>query len=208
MLQKQESLPRREDGFVISPNVFSLCLAGQCLNGFAGIDTLINKAASVGKLVRREKQQRIFPGINFSCSATVSGWIFVAESRAGRGRNLYPELQIWSTANTRQYSVLHTTSQQPRTTESVNVFRYSGISAQVNPGDVLGVYQPEGKKSRYTLTYQEHGGPTNYRMDAKDPPATFSSDGTGVHTDQNDYPLVGVEISKPKFTPSIKMLVT
>ena len=157
--------------------------------------------------MRREKQQRLFPAINFSCSAAVSGWIFVAEDKEGRGRNLYPEIQIWRTANTQQYSLHHTSSQQPTVTESSNVFRYPGISVQVQPGDILGVYQPEGKKSRYTLTYQEHGGPINYRMDTKDAPTTFSIDGNGVHTDQNDYPLVGVEISKQKLIPDTKMLV-
>ena len=186
-----------------TPNAFYICyytglpVHMQCINGFIEIDTLVEKAALVGKLVRWEKKQMIFPAINFTCTTTVSGWNFVAESRAGRGRKLYPEVQIWRTTSAQQYSRIHRTSTQWfHTTEHSNVFRYSGFSVQVQAGDILGVFQPDGKKSKYSLTFQEGGGPTNYRMNTMVSLTTFNVDSSDVNTDQNGYPLVGVEISK------------
>ena len=136
----------------------------------------------------------IFPAINFTCTTTVSGWDFVAENRAGRMRKLYPELQIWRATSTQQYSRLHRTStHQWDTTEHSNVFRYSGFSVQVQAGDILGVFQPDGKKSKYTLIFQEGGGPTSYRTNTMGSLTTFNVDSNSINT---DYPLVGVETSK------------
>lgn len=64
---------------------------------------------------------------------------------------------------------------------------------QVQAGDMLGMFQPDGKKSKYTLIFQEGGGPTNYRMNAMGSLTTFNVDSNSVNT---DYPLVGVETSK------------
>lgn len=183
-------------------NVSSAHDAGiQCLNGFADLDTLTEKAAFIGKIKRRERQQRIIPDVKFTCSGTLQGWMFVAENKEG---DEYPELQIWRPMNAQstRYTKIHGTSEAPVSTQHSNVYQHSGISVHFREGDVLGVFQPEGRRSRYSLSYQESGGPVNYRLDMQNSPLrTFEITGNGVKMDQS-YPIVGLQTSKLNVTIS------
>ena len=65
-------------------------------------------------------------------------------------------------------------------------------------GDILGVYQ-RGGVNRMRVYYQETTGPLNYRRPGNlnmDPPAPNILTGATLATNQNDYPLVTVEIGE------------
>ncbi len=164
------------------------------------MSTLQQKAALIGSTRRREEIQLLFPSIQFTCSGTLTGWMFVGENRGGgRDRDEYPELQIWrpnSLLRTR-YSKIHGISGAPISTRHPNVYEYNVFtSVQVRAGDVLGVHQPEGRRSKYNVLFQQRGGPTNYYEDREDDPLnSFDLTDDDVESDENDVPLVGVETS-------------
>lgn len=170
----------------------------QCLNKFLGSEVVEERAAYIGRIIRREKQQILFPDITFTCSGTVHGWVIVMEDRGrDRKRNMYPEVQLWRKQGEQSsYTKVHGYSGLPLSTTNANVYRYS-VWFGFQAGDVLGVHQPDGKKSRYNLLFQERGGPTNYQIENENNPLQqFDPESTDVRSNQSDYPLVGLDTSK------------
>ncbi len=126
--------------------------------------------------------------------------MFVGEDRGnGRDRTEYPELQIWRPTNIQatRYTKIHGITGSPSSTIYPNVYEYNVFtSVQFLAGDVLGVHQPEGKKSRYNLLFQRRGGPANYYDEREnDPLDSFDLGDEDVEDDENDFPLVRVETS-------------
>ena len=96
------------------------------------------------------------------------------------------------------YTKVHGMTGYPDPTSNENVYGYTMWgSVHFQAGDVLGVHQPEGRKSRFNLLFQEGGGPTNYwQIRENEPLDSFAINGNDVRSDQNDFPLVGVETSE------------
>ena len=182
--------------------VVLLIVGTQCLNGFVTKDVLTQKAASLGENRRRESQQRLVPEIKFTCSVTLTSWIFVAEDRGGGTE--YPALQVWrpQSEDGAQYTKIYEIANPPNSTGDRNVYKYFVRPAlAVQAGDILGIYQPSKSRSRYSIIYQEGGGPVNYRRDRLNAsPDVFDLNQKNVKSDQSDYPLVGVQTSE--FNPS------
>ena len=179
--------------------IFKFIVGMQCLSGFVTKDMLIEKAASLGENrirgTRRGGQQRLVPGIKFTCSVKLSSWLFVADNSGGGSE--YPALQVWrpQNENETQYTKIHEITGLPLGTDDTNVYQYFVQPALgVQAGDVLGIYQPSDRMSRYSIIYQERGGPINYRRGGRID--TFNLNEGNVKTDQEDYPLVGVRISE------------
>ena len=170
----------------------------QCLNGFLGNEAVGERAAYIGRNVRRERQQALFPDITFTCSGTLHGWFMVLEDRGqARGRNKYPEMQLWRRLGaTSSYTKIHSMSGPPLDTTYSNVYKYSGLSIEFQRGDVLGVHQSSDKKSRYAILFQERGGHVYYDIRDDNPQGQFSPDDSDVRSNQSDYPLVGLDSSK------------
>ena len=156
---------------------------------------MANQARLIGGFESMDEEQRIFPEIRFTCQTFISSLSFVAED-LGRGgmRNKNPELQIWRPQGN-SYTKIHSTSGSPLLTFHSNVFTYSNIFWAVQANDVLGVYQPEVRKSRYLFLLQERGGPINYQLtDERDAPDSVELN--DVSSDESDYPLLSIQLSK------------
>ena len=168
-----------------------------CLHGFLGIRALRAKgnilAGNPSGVVERDRQQRIFPSINFSCNGTLKKWTFVAEEKGG---NANSHFQIWRRSSSANFIRVSSSSLQPQRTSDLNVYEYlpdPPLDFQV--GDSLGVYQPAADRSTFGTYYQLGNGPTNYRIENQASEAvSFNVNNRAVRSDQNDLPLVAVEI--------------
>lgn len=124
----------------------------------------------------------------------------MGESRGGgRDRNRYPELQIWRPENSREtrYSKIHGMTGAPSSTRYPNVYEYNVFtSVQFQAGDVLGVHQPDDRKSKYDILFQQRGGPRNYYDEREDDSLdSFDLEDDDVEDDESDFPLVGAVTS-------------
>ncbi len=153
----------------------------------------------------RNEQQRIVPDISFNCSGTVTRWI-VAGDRATMGSaNNMPEVQIWreTSSGSGVYNKVHGMSLPERTEDPSQIYEFTA-TMDVQPGDILGLFEPF--RSWLQLYYTDQFGPVNYYMDtgsAVTPPTgdfvINAADGT-----MNDMPQVTVEISKLPFARGYK----
>ena len=155
----------------------------------------------------RDRQQRILPSMNFSCSGNISKWTFVARSRTGGQHNQYPRFQLWRPNGTGIYR---------RVYESSDMSTMSGPSeftveeyipddpVPFEAGFVFGLYQSERAQSRRLsvrhVDVPDEYGFDNYHRDNM-MPEVFNTNGL---TAANNYPLVAVETSEYQKTPSDK----
>ena len=172
-------------------DVGSSCLTGQYLSE----NTV--RATFVGGIRQRERSQRVFPDIHFTCNSTITQWIIVGE--ISFGFDSFLELQLWqrtddNTYIRRSYSTIYDFN----TTENSNVYNYfPNPPLEVQEGDILGVFQPRDSDSPLVMYYQECSGPFNYGFrgggggsNGVDNPSTSLPIDSAL--DQNDYPLVSV----------------
>ena len=165
--------------------------------GFPSESLVQSKALLLRSIRDRERTQRIFPDIRFSCSGSVTKWILVLG--AGDGSMEYPQLQIWREEGSGSYQrVGYTDINYPSSsiTDTYTVVEYSLTTPLAfQEGDILGAHQPPKDNSDVVMQFQDRGLLVSYRYDGEDNPLeTFVVD--GAETDQTDYPLVGVETSK------------
>ena len=145
----------------------------------------------------RNRQQRVFPDINFTCSGNLTKWIVGGEV----GNLVGAELQIWrkNDGSVRDYTRVDYSVLQASDPENDNVYEYTpNPPLEFQEGDILGVYQ-RGGDNRMRVYYQETTGPPNYRRVGNlntDPPVSSTLTGATLVTDKYDYPLVTVEICK------------
>ena len=138
---------------------------------------------------RRDRQQRLFQNITFTCNGSITKWIVGA-----RGSISQPELQIWRNTGGNSYTKAGF-SLLPFSTLVSNVAEYTlSTPLEFQEGDILGVYQPRQQDSTLVVYYQERDGPANYR-EGNSPQSTVTLNNPG---NQYDYPLVSVEISTGK----------
>ena len=169
------------------------------MQGFLDESALRSKASLIGRTVERQREQIIFPAVKFTCSGTLTGWRFVAQRVSGRGRDDYPELQVWrpQSRSPNTYNIVRSVRVTPQSTSQSNVYTHtlsSPISYQA--GDVLGLYHPSSDTSAYKILSVEHGGPSNYYTRMQDRSSemfNIQSSGVRVH---RDFPLVGAITSE------------
>ena len=143
---------------------------------------------NINDVIRRDRQQRLFPDITFACNGFITKWIVGGEAE---NDNLLPELQIWRNTGGTSYTKAGF-SLLPSNTLSGNVAEYTlSTPLEFQEGDILGVYQPRLMESALVVYYQERDGPVNYD-EGNNALSTVTLD---TPHDQYDYPLVTVEIS-------------
>ena len=144
-----------------------------------------------------ERQQRIIPGIKFTCSGTLTKWIIGARRTVTQATNpQHLQLQIWrqrqgsfNTYDRTNFSDITTLN----ATDDLNVYEYipkPPLEFQTN--DILGLYQPRINDTEVVVYYQEGSGPQNFAyINRNSPTGDFTSQGG----QDNDLPLVTVEVN-------------
>lgn len=159
-------------------------VATNCSMGFLLPSMIEDKSRDITRVADYKTGNRIqFPDIKIECSGNLTEFTFGTRKRKGRGRNLYPELQIWRKESPSSSYTIGLTDGTP-TKLSKNLYKYTLTTPiPVQHGDYLGIYQSDTKKSKLILYYQEYNGPSNY-------------DSSGIIDNQNNYPLVSATIGK------------
>jgi len=142
----------------------------------------------------RERQQRIIPGIHFTCTGMLTKWIIGAQ-RTLTQTTSHLQLQIWrqrsQTTNTFDRTNFNDITDL-NTTNDLNVYEYMpNPPLQFQADDLLGLFQPRRTDTQEVVYFQEGGGPRNYAYSNRDSPLTTYWTFGGVN---NDVPLVAVEV--------------
>ena len=111
-----------------------------------------------------QRQQRIIPGINFTCTGTLTKWIIGARSTVTEATNpQHPQLQIWrqqGSSNTYDRTTFSDITAL-NTTDDLNVYEYiPKPPLQFQTNDILGLYQPLCNNTQVEVYYQmgvDHG---------------------------------------------------
>ena len=143
----------------------------------------------------RQRQQRIIPGINFTCTGTLTKWIIGAQQTLTQPTS-YLQLQIWrrrGSSNTYDRTTFSDITAL-NTTDDLNVYEYiPNPPLEFRANDILGLYQPHIRNTEVVMYYQTRGGPRNFaRFNQNSPVTSGFTTGNGV---DNNLPLVAVEVN-------------
>ena len=142
-----------------------------------------------------DDRHMIFPHITFTCSGEVVQWIVAG--KWDDDEEQYPELQIWRPSEGTAYMKLNSTSLSPDGREDDDVYEYrADPPLPFQPGDVLGVWQPDKDDSKLRVRYYDNAGDSvYYYTEAAGNSGSFDTTANGVIMDTG-IPLVTVEIGK------------
>ena len=176
-------------------NIMLLEEPSRCLSAsFSTPEVLRQKTleVNINRVVVRDRQQRVFPNIHFTCNGSITKWIVGAGTGAGSSPS--SEIQIWRRSGADSYTKVASTQLTAQSSiNSSNVYEYVFSSPLgFQEGDILGVYQ--NKNSSVVPYYQESTGPQNLHH----PDHLMSAPSTLVNpttASAYDYPLVTVEIA-------------
>ena len=133
----------------------------------------------------------------FSCTGLLTKWIIGSEVKSSG--NSYPELQLWRTSDGTTYlknssSLVNTDPGSPLYT---GVYEYIlDPPMEFQEGDVFGLYKPMESQSYLNVFLQENSGPFAYGQESDaSTPLTEITVNSIMPLEQNDYPMVSVEIS-------------
>ena len=176
----------------------------QCVQGFLNEEAVriaadVYATSDMYNITTHERQQRIIPGINFTCTGTLTKWIIGAQRTVTEATNpRHPQLQIWRLrqGSTNSYDRTNHFSDitDLNTTDDLNVYEFiPNPPLEFRANDFLGLYHPRIGDTQVEVYYQSEGGPRNFRRSNRDSPVTsnFKTFG-GVG---NDLPLVTVEVN-------------
>ncbi len=151
------------------------------------------------------QQQRVVPGVTFTCHGFITKWILAAS--LAQFRDSYPELQTWNSSDGTTY-----------TKQRATRFNLAGGSAEETfyectpdtphefyDGEVLGIFIPGDEKTRYNVLFESGGDlPLSYYETFSGSGSTltdtplegdFTTTAQGVLT-ANEVPLMAVEVCK------------
>jgi len=170
----------------------------QCVQGFLNEEALriavdVYGTDNTYNVKTHERQQRIIPGIHFTCTGVLTKWIIGAQRSLTQTTNHF-QLQIWRRrrqTNNRYDRINFSDITDLNATNDLNVYEYtSNPPLQFQPNDLLGLFQP--CRTDTQVYYQEGGGPRNYASNEDSPLSSFTRSGWGV---DRDVSLVAVEVS-------------
>ncbi len=150
----------------------------------------------------REKQQSLFVHQEFNCSGKLTGWKFAAKWE-NDDKSQFPELQVWrlvdgsTTSYSKVLSVTATTI--ARSINSVYTYDLGDSAFDIHRGDVLGVFQPEKRKSRLIVYLQESEEDIYsyyYKDKTKVSLAQMDINGGGIKSNRNEKPFVTAVIGE------------
>ena len=156
----------------------------------------------------RERQQRIIPGIKFTCTGTLTKWIIGAQRTLTQATN-HLQLQIWRRRQGSSNTYDRTTFSDITAlndTNDLNVYEYTpNPPLEFQPNDILGLYAPLRDETPIRVWYEVGTGPSNYVLfNQSSPVASGFTTGEGF---DNNLPLVAVEVngksSQDSITPHI-----
>ena len=99
--------------------------------------------------------QGIFPEVGFTCSGSISGWVFGAQW-VGQS-DFFTELQIWRPTGDGQYTkVGNTTIMTERNSSQIYYYTLSA-PLEFQAGDVLGYHQPNPRRTQLRVYFEEEG---------------------------------------------------
>jgi len=173
----------------------------ECTSGFMGRDRVRDLSRVMGGRLRtRERQQRIIPMINFTCSGSINKWTVAAKWNGGRNHINFPQLEIWriQSAGSNLYNRMGFTLAR-KTIQNDNQTYEFVVSPplQFESGDILGIFNP--RRPRLGIYYVETIGPPNYHTRPTGEgtsPSTASFTISGNTASQNDLPLITVDTSE------------
>jgi len=169
-----------------------------CTDGFINQDL----STALQSAVPYERQ-RVIPGISFNCSGAITSWTIGAEWETGGNHDFFPHLQIWRSCAANTFVLvgdveLFVAGGEERPDGD---YVFSGTPdppLEFEAGDILGMFQPRGSRSRVGVYYDTIAGPTNYYIDAgnADQPSLPSFTTTSADGTEDSLPLVTIEIGK------------
>ena len=174
---------------------------GEESSGFIGLNTLRRKSVLIYSSTESQRQLRVLPSMNFSCSGTISKWTFVAWKQ--RNGDQYPRFQLWRPNGTEGYERVHELSTNrvsltAQRNSRLTIAEYvSAVPIPFEPGDVLGVYQfGNSRLSMIHVDVPAGFGHVNFVRNTDVP--VFDTTTSGI-SPGNDFPLVAVSTSKNLF---------
>ncbi len=125
-----------------------------------GEDISSSGSSSAGGYSSSLREQRIIPGITFTCDSYVTKWI-VGESWTSNSS--CPEMQVWRKSDSDTYNKVEATVLQcPSAAESDSVFEtLVDPPIHVQNGDTFGMFIPSLSNTNLRI-FEENGGPTGY----------------------------------------------
>ena len=150
----------------------------------------------------RNQAQRIIPSLRFDCDGAITKWIVRASSWRSN-RNAFPDLQLWrNSSRNGVYTKVGNTTLIIAESNASQLYEIAvEPSLPFQRGDILGIFQPSGSRSRLRILYRTgSGNPRNYVVrlagSVTEPPLeTFTTSSSGVRQ-ESALPLVTMEICK------------
>ena len=135
--------------------------------------------------------------INFTCSGSINKWTVAAEWNGGGNNINFPQLEIWriQSAGSNVYYRVGSTFTEGAVENDSQIYEFvPSPPLQFQPGDILGIYNPDNPIMR--IYYVDTVGPPNYlsRVETSQPTAQFTI--SGDTNSQNDMPLITVDTSE------------
>ncbi len=160
----------------------------------------MNPETRFTQTANRPRQQRIIPGINFTCDGFIVKWILRGRWDSSDGHDFNPDFQIWRRGDENgAYIPVGNTTIRVVSENSSRIYEYP-VSPPLafQRGDVLGIFQPRNVYNRLRVYFETNNGPTNYYIrtgsNEMEPPLQEFS--TAVADNEPALPLVTVEISE------------
>jgi hypothetical protein len=185
-------IPVIDDELVLA---YPIAANTRCINSKTTLDLIKTRSLEINSVrsrSSRSERQYLYPQMNFSCSGSITKWIYggLEESPSG----ISPELQIWYQVGIENY-IKRGFTLATSNTQSMGTNVYS-LESQLDfhEGDFLGIYYPKESETQIELYDQERSGPMNLRMSGMidEPPSIINED---LRTEgSNSFPLVSVEI--------------
>ena len=182
--------------------IFSSIDSPQCVEDFLNEEAVriavdVYATSDTYNVRSYERQQRIIPGIKFTCTGTLTKWIFGAQRTLTQATNpRYLQLQIWRRRQGSSNTYDRTTFSDItalNATDDLNVYEYiPNPPLEFQTNDILGLYHLHHNNTQVVVYYQEGGASRNFARSNRNSPVTSGfTTGGGV---DNNLPLVTVEV--------------
>ena len=154
-----------------------------CLDtGFQTSEMIQSKVLQVTDVLGPTNTVRGFSDIRFTCDGIITKWIVGINDVTG---NTLPNIQLLRSDMTVITSL--TVDTNNGTSTDTNVYEFTSLlNMEVKIGDILVVNSTD-----IPVYYQQFNGPQNYMID---------SSNTLIEVEENNYPLISVEVGKLIFT--------
>ena len=170
----------------------------ECSNGFVTLERMRGKLTALngGRITLSSAQSAVFPNITFTYKSNVSKWIIGGPTINNADRS--SELQVWRLRpiTSAEYQRVYTSGELEVVNATIadQVFEYPmDPPLTVQPGDVLGIYQPASSSSKLRIYYERDAGAEALHQIISTSQDEFPAPAVSVQT-RYHLPLVTVEV--------------